>query len=69
MVEMTAEQNGFARNKSIKIVENLISIIKQTLESGEDMLVNGFGKCYVIQLSGLTSRRYRPAVCARRNFV
>jgi integration host factor subunit alpha len=44
IVEMIAEQNGFARNKSIEIIENLLEIIKRTLESGEDVLVSGFGK-------------------------
>ena len=44
VVEMIAEQNGFAKNKSIEVVENLIEIIKRTLESGEDVLVSGFGK-------------------------
>jgi integration host factor subunit alpha len=47
IVEMLAEQNGFAKNKSIEIVEGLIEIIKQTLESGEDVLVSGFGKFFV----------------------
>jgi integration host factor subunit alpha len=44
IVEMIAEQNGFAKNKSIELVETLIEIIKQTLESGQDVLVSGFGK-------------------------
>jgi integration host factor subunit alpha len=44
IVELIAEQNGFAKNKSIEIVENLLDIIKRTLESGEDVLVSGFGK-------------------------
>jgi integration host factor subunit alpha len=44
IVEMIAEQNGFAKNKSIEIIENLLEIIKRTLESGEDVLVSGFGK-------------------------
>lgn len=44
IVEIIAEQNGFPRNKSIEILENLIEIIKSTLESGEDVLVSGFGK-------------------------
>jgi integration host factor subunit alpha len=47
IIEMIAEQNGFARNKSIELVENLIEIIKRTLESGEDVLGSGFGKFYV----------------------
>jgi integration host factor subunit alpha len=44
IVEIIAEQNGYAKNKSIEIVENLIEIIKRSLESGEDVLVSGFGK-------------------------
>ena len=44
IVEMIADQNGFAKNKSIELVENLLEIIKRTLESGEDVLVSGFGK-------------------------
>lgn len=44
IIEMIAEQNGFAKNKTIEIVENLIEIIKHTLENGEDVLVSGFGK-------------------------
>ncbi len=44
IVEMIAEQNGFAKNRSTDIVENLIEIIKRSLENGEDVLVSGFGK-------------------------
>ena len=44
IIEMVAEQNGFAKNKSIELVENMLEIIKRTLESGEDVLVSGFGK-------------------------
>ena len=32
------------KEKSVKVVESLIEIIKRTLESGEDILVSGFGK-------------------------
>jgi integration host factor subunit alpha len=44
IIEMIAEQNGFAKNKNIELVENLLEIIKRTLENGEDVLVSGFGK-------------------------
>jgi integration host factor subunit alpha len=44
IAEMIAEQNGFAKKKSIELVENLLNIIKQILENGEDVLVSGFGK-------------------------
>lgn len=32
------------KNESQNIVESLLEIIKSTLESGEDVLVSGFGK-------------------------
>jgi integration host factor subunit alpha len=32
------------KNESQKIVDSLLEIIKSTLESGEDLLVSGFGK-------------------------
>jgi integration host factor subunit alpha len=44
IIEMIAEQNGFAKNRSMEIVENLIEIIKRSLESGQDVLISGFGK-------------------------
>ena len=39
-----AERNGFTRKKSIETVEILLELIKQTLESGDDVLISGFGK-------------------------
>lgn len=44
VVEIVAEQNDFDKKKSIEIVEGLIEIIKSTLESGDDVLISGFGK-------------------------
>jgi integration host factor subunit alpha len=35
---------GFLKNQSIEITESLLEIIKFSLESGEDLLVSGFGK-------------------------
>ncbi len=37
-------ENGYTLEKSTHIVETLLEIIKRTLESGEDVLVSGFGK-------------------------
>ncbi len=39
--------NGLSRNKSSEVVEALLETIKQTLESGEDVLISGFGKLCV----------------------
>ena len=44
IVESISRENGFTKKKSVEAVENLLEIIKKTLESGEDILVSGFGK-------------------------
>jgi integration host factor subunit alpha len=44
IVEAVAEQNGYTKVRSFEIVETLLEIIKNTLESGEDVLISGFGK-------------------------
>jgi integration host factor subunit alpha len=44
IVESIAEQNGLPKTKSSEIVETLLEIIKKSLESGEDVLISGFGK-------------------------
>ena len=44
IVEEVAEQNGYTKNRSFEIIETLLEIIKRTVESGEDVLVSGFGK-------------------------
>ena len=35
---------GFTKKRSVDIIENLMSIIKSSLEKGEDVLISGFGK-------------------------
>ncbi len=37
-------QHDLSRKKSTAIVENLLDIIKGTLENGEDVMISGFGK-------------------------
>jgi integration host factor subunit alpha len=44
IVEEVAKQNGYSKNKSFEMIEILLKIMKRTLESGEDVLVSGFGK-------------------------
>ena len=44
IIEEIRTKNGFSRNKSIETVKTLLEIIKQTLESGEDIMISGFGK-------------------------
>ena len=35
---------GFPRNRSVEITESLLELIKSSLESGDNVLVSGFGK-------------------------
>lgn len=44
LVETISEQNGYSIKRSIEIFDGLIEIIKKSLESGEDVLISGFGK-------------------------
>ena len=44
LTEKIATSNGFTKKKSSEIVETLLELMKKTLESGEDVLVSGFGK-------------------------
>ena len=44
IIEEVRTRNGFTLKKSTKTVEALLEIMKQTLESGEDVLISGFGK-------------------------
>jgi integration host factor subunit alpha len=44
IIDAMLEKNGFTRKKSIEKVETMLKIIKSNLESGEDVLISGFGK-------------------------
>ena len=44
IVEAVAEANGFSKKKSIETVEALLELIKQSLKSGDDVMISGFGK-------------------------
>jgi integration host factor subunit alpha len=44
IVEQVYNELGFSKHQSIETVEALLELIKASLESGEDVLVSGFGK-------------------------
>lgn len=44
IIESVSSQIGFTKKQSINTVETLLEIIKSTLESGEDILISGFGR-------------------------
>ena len=51
IVESVQDQTDFFKTRSSEVVETLIEIIKRTRESGEDVLVSGFGKFCVKEKS------------------
>ena len=44
LINSVCSTTDFAKQESSAIVESLLEIIKRTLESGEDVLISGFGK-------------------------
>ena len=44
IVDQVQEKIGYSRKRSSDLVETLIEIIKDTIGTGEDVLVSGFGK-------------------------
>jgi len=44
LVDAILNQTLHSRLEAIEIVETLLEIIKRTLESGEDVMISGFGK-------------------------
>jgi len=44
IVNSIQDQIGFPKNQSSEIIETLLELIKKDLESGNDVLISGFGK-------------------------
>ncbi len=44
LADSVFKKSDLQKNKSIVIIDSLMEIIKSTLESGEDILITGFGK-------------------------
>jgi integration host factor subunit alpha len=47
LIDSIYDNVGLSRIQSRNVVERLFDIMKQTLQSGEDLLVSGFGKFVV----------------------
>lgn len=47
IINAVYEQVGLSKSQSRDVVESLLEIIKRTLETGEDLLISGFGKFVV----------------------
>jgi integration host factor subunit alpha len=44
IIESISKQTGFPKNKSAEIIETILEAIKRSVESGDDVLISGFGK-------------------------
>ena len=56
IIDSIYKNSDLKKEESTFVVESLLEIIKQTLESGEDLLISGFGKFCV---KGKKKRRGR----------
>ena len=56
LVEQIYERVGFSKNESAELVEDIFEIIKTTLESGENIKIQGFGNFEVKQKNDRTGR-------------
>jgi integration host factor subunit alpha len=56
LVRNTYDNVGLSKSKSSEAVESIFKIMRNTLASGEDVLISGFGKFYV---KGKNERRGR----------
>ena len=44
IVDAVQDRLGFQRRRSTHLVETILDILKRNLESGDDILISGFGK-------------------------
>lgn len=56
IIETVSGTCGFSRKESSELVEFVFSLVKQCLESGEDLKISGFGK---FEVKHKNSRRGR----------
>ncbi len=47
IIEAIRNENGYSLKKSTELTEIILETIKRSLESGEDVMVSGFGKFQV----------------------
>ena len=70
IIDAVAESSGYTRNKSIETVETVLELIKRSLESGEDVLISGFGKfCVKKKRRGRNPATGKDLIIAPRKVV
>lgn len=56
IIDSIYNQVGLSKSQSRTVVERLLEIMKQSLESGDDILISGFGKFVVKEKSARRGR-------------
>ena len=56
LINSIHNQFDLPKSRSVDLVESLLEIIKSTLESGDDVLISGFGKFSVKEKRGRRGR-------------
>ena len=72
MAEAVYRETDNAKAQSAKLVDSLFEVIKQTLESGEDVLISGFGKFSVrakLERRGRNPHTGEPLMLSARKVV
>ena len=72
IAEAISKKMSYTNNESLEMVDSLLEIMKQTLESGEDILISGFGKFSVkekMERKGRNPQNGQPMMLAPRKVL
>ncbi len=72
IAEAISKKMSYANWESLEMVDSLLEIMKQTLESGEDVLISGFGKFSVkekMERQGRNPQNGQPMMIAPRKVL
>ena len=72
IVEAISKKMSYTNMESLEMVDSLLEIMKQTLESGEDVLISGFGKFSVkekMERKGRNPQNGQPMMLAPRKVL
>ena len=67
-----SKKMSYTNKESLEMVDSLLEIMKQTLESGEDVLISGFGKFSVkekMERKGRNPQNGQPMMIAPRKVL
>ena len=72
IAEAISKKMSYSNKESLEMLDSLLEIMKQTLESGEDVLISGFGKFSVkekMERKGRNPQNGEPMMIAPRKVL